>query len=672
MSLNSVVIGNNVTRIADYAFNYCVRLNSVTIPASVKYIGQYAFASPLLYTFLTSVYFQGSAPSADSTVFDGNSRVTVYYEPGTTGWWISSFGGAPTSELNFIMFSANPTNGMVPLAVSFTSPGADKGDITITSWSWTFGDGSMSTAQNPSHTYTTTGTFHPSFIAINNMGATLNGVGPASIEVFSAITFTANPNIGAVPLTVSFTSPAVDHNGNAITSWNWSFGDGSTSTAQNPSHTYTTTGTFSPSLMATNNIGATVVGVGPASITAIEYSNLYSFTGLSDGANPMAGLILSGNTLYGTTLYGGSSGNGTVFSLNTNGTGFNSLYAFTNGTDGANPMAGLILSGNTLYGTAEFGGTAGNGTVFAINTDGTGFTNLHTFSSLSGLYAGYNSDGAFPIGGLILSGNTLYGTAEAGGISGNGTVFSLNTNGTHFKTLYEFLNGSDGANPVAGLILSGNTLYGTADYGGTASNGTIFSLNTNGTGFETLYGFTNGSDGADPVAGLIISGNALYGTAYGGGISGNGTVFSLNTNGTGFTTLHSFPAFVINNFNSDGANPYAALILSSNTLYGTAYDGGTNGVGTVFSLIPPVGSLVPAQPSIASVILSGTNLVLNGINGQSGATYYVLMSTNLALPLSQWTPVATNVLSTSGNFTVTINNTVTRTVPQRFYILVTQ
>ena len=80
-------------------------------------------------------------------------------------------------------------------------------------------------------------------------------------------------------------------------------------------------------------------------------------------------------------------------------------------------------------------------------------------------------------------------------------------------------------------------------------------------------------------------------------------------------------------------------------------------------------SVVPARLGIASVRLSGANLVLNGINGQSGATYYVLTSTNLVLPLSQWTPVATNTLGASGNFTITVTNTVTTRTPQRFYIL---
>ena len=84
----------------------------------------------------------------------------------------------------------------------------------------------------------------------------------------------------------------------------------------------------------------------------------------------------------------------------------------------------MILSGNTLYGTADDGGSSGNGTVFAVNTDGTGFTNLHSFTAMSGT-SSTNSDGANPNAGLILSGNTLYGTTYGGGSSGNGTVFSL-------------------------------------------------------------------------------------------------------------------------------------------------------------------------------------------------------------------------------------------------------
>ena len=114
-------------------------------------------------------------------------------------------------------------------------------------------------------------------------------------------------------------------------------------------------------------------------------------------------------------------------------------YIGTN-SDGAYPFLGLLLSGNTLYGAAQVGGSSGWGTVFAVNTDGTSFTTLYNFKATSGSQGGYgiNSGGIAPNGGLIASGNTLYGTAQGGGTSGWGTVFAVNTNGTGFTTLHNF------------------------------------------------------------------------------------------------------------------------------------------------------------------------------------------------------------------------------------------
>jgi uncharacterized repeat protein (TIGR03803 family) len=161
------------------------------------------------------------------------------------------------------------------------------------------------------------------------------------------------------------------------------------------------------------------------------------------------------------------------------------LYSFTGGNDGGNPMAGLILSGNSLYGTTEYGGTNGSGTVFALNTNGTangtGYTNLYSFTALSGS-ASTNRDGANPMAGLVLSGNTLYGTEKSGGSSGVGTMFSIHTDGSGFTNYSLSISTGDSSHPVAGFVLSGNTLYGTTANGGGygyASGygyGTVFSL----------------------------------------------------------------------------------------------------------------------------------------------------------------------------------------------------
>ena len=342
------------------------------------------------------------------------------------------------------------------------------------------------------------------------------------------------------------------------------------------------------------------LGLIPAGqVEAQTFTNLHNFAGFpSDGVNPDAGLILSGKTLYGAAASGGKSMSGTLFAVNTDGSDFTNLYSFTEtsalnttNSDGAFPSARLVLSGSILYGTAPYGGTNGNGTVFTVNTNGLGFTILHTFSAsyLNSDDAYTNGDGANP-NEVILSGNTLYGTTFGSGTNGCGTIFAINTDGTDFTNLHNFGGfPSDGAEPLAGLILSGNTLYGTTIGGGSADVGTVFKINTDGTDFTNMHNFGSfPSDGANPYGGLILSGNTLYGAAVDGGTNGSGTVFAVNTDGTDFTNLHIFSTSYPNSdgayTNSDGLGPQAGFILSGNTLYGTTSGGGTNGNGTVFAI----------------------------------------------------------------------------------------
>jgi uncharacterized repeat protein (TIGR03803 family) len=318
------------------------------------------------------------------------------------------------------------------------------------------------------------------------------------------------------------------------------------------------------------------------------YTVLKNFAG-SDGATPGSGLTLTGSVLYGTTVFGGTSGQGTVFKLNSDGTGYTVLKSLSAGakdstgrytnSDGANPHAGLTLSSNVLYGTTYFGGTSANGTIFKLNTDGTSFTVLRALSSAATNSTGFytNDDGMFPDAALMLSGGVLYGTAYSGGSSGWGTVFRLNTDGTSYTVLNNFSNSPDGQGPRAGLTLSGDVLYGTTYYGGSSGNGTLFELSTNGTGYAVLKSFSHSPDGSNPDAGLTLSGSVLYGTTYYGGGAGNGMVFQINLDGTGFSVLKNLGG-------SDGATPGAGLMLSGSALYGTTGDGGTWGNGTVFQV----------------------------------------------------------------------------------------
>lgn len=299
--------------------------------------------------------------------------------------------------------------------------------------------------------------------------------------------------------------------------------------------------------------------------------------------------MASSGVFYGTTRSGGAGGNGTIFKLNADGSAFTNLHSFSAGAgpypytnaDGLTPNT-PVLSSNTLYGTTVQGGAFGYGTVYRINTDGSGFTNLHTFSAAPGFGAA-NQDGANPYGRLVIVGNTLYGTASGGGHAGSGTVFQLNTDGTAFNVISHLPGFGGPGFPLAGLVLSGTKLIGTSSVGGNPSRGAVFAVNTDGTGFGALHTFATG-EGAYPQAGLLLSGNTVYGTTLNGGASGIGTVFKLNSDGTGFSTLHTFIGSGMPLTNVDGGFPDGGLVLVGKTLYGTASEGGVSGWGTLFAL----------------------------------------------------------------------------------------
>ncbi len=122
---------------------------------------------------------------------------------------------------------------------------------------------------------------------------------------------------------------------------------------------------FVHAALATTLLGGLAAGMAPA--RADQLATVASFNG-SNGANPQAGLISVGGTLYGTTAGGGSGGAGTLFSLNPTTGALSTLASFT-GSNGANPYAGLISVGGTLYGTTYGGGSANDGTVFSYDTN---------------------------------------------------------------------------------------------------------------------------------------------------------------------------------------------------------------------------------------------------------------------------------------------------------------
>lgn len=390
-----------------------------------------------------------------------------------------------------------------------------------------------------------------------------------------------------------------------------------------------------------------------------DYAVLKVFTD-SDGSqsNPYSGLAFSGGTLYGTTYMGGSSRDGMVYKLNTDGSGFAVVKNFT-GSDGMNPWGGLVLSGSTLYGTTSGGGSYGNGTVFRVETDGTGFTNIYNFTSTPDPNF-TNSDGALPCADLLLAGSTLYGTTFGGGTLNLGVVFKVNTDGSSFAVLKSF-TGSDGANPFGGLALSGNTLYGTTEYGGSAyegpftGDGVAFKVNTDGSDFAVLKNFA-GSDGINPQADLVLAGNTIYGTTYGGGSSygptnqgGYGEVFKMNTDGSGFAVLKSFTG-------SDGSGPQAGPVLVGNTIYGTTSSGGSSSGGVVFKLeflsitTPPSTQTAETSTTVGFQVEAASPVRGLAYQWFFGGTNALGSATNSALYLTNIQPAQ------AGAYTVAVTN----------------
>jgi uncharacterized repeat protein (TIGR03803 family) len=332
----------------------------------------------------------------------------------------------------------------------------------------------------------------------------------------------------------------------------------------------------------------------PGAWAANQYKVLHKFNNKANGAYSDAGLIIdAAGNLYGTTAGGGhvslcdGDGCGVVFKLTPNADGSwteSMLYKF-NLSDGAEPDAGLIFdAAGNLYGTTAFGGASGHGTVFKLapNQDGSWTESvLHSFNF---------TDGAVPLAGLIFdAAGNLYGTTVDGGAYEYGTVFKLapNQDGSWTESMLHSFNNSDGAYPVAGLIFdAAGSLYGTTGGDSFSNAGKVFKLapNQDGSWTESVLHSFIGSDGEYPYAGLIFdaAGN-LYGTTYEGGASNYGTVFKLAPNQDGSwieSVLHSFHG-------SNGENPEAGLIFdAAGNLYGTTAFGGASGHGTVFKLAP--------------------------------------------------------------------------------------
>ena len=311
---------------------------------------------------------------------------------------------------------------------------------------------------------------------------------------------------------------------------------------------------------------------------------LFSFPPANNGLRPESRLVAMQGTLWGASFGGGGTdcpgGCGTIFKVTPSGEA-KEVYGFTGSGDAANPIGDLIAVNGTLYGTTLAGGCANSycnagcncGTVFSFSVAHNNERILHSF-------IGPNADGGFPVAGVTYARGALYGVTPY-------SAFRVGLGGS-FALLHRFGKGNDGANAQGTLLFFDGALYGTTSAGGAGCGnkgcGTIFKMTTSGNE-QVLYRFRGGSDGRSPMAGLIAVNGRLYGTTSRGGgcsrsSSGCGTIFKISPAGRE-QVLYRFKG------GSDGEFPGRGNLLASNgALYGTTERGGAKSSGTVFKFVP--------------------------------------------------------------------------------------
>ena len=315
-------------------------------------------------------------------------------------------------------------------------------------------------------------------------------------------------------------------------------------------------------------------------ISGGDFKILHEFTGgARDGWKPWSGLAINGNMLYGSTLYGGPHGEkgGVLYEIQTSGRGFGILHAFGESNDGFGPSTSPTLAGNSLYGLTRWGDLT-TGTIYSYDMITKTYKQLYRFGA---------DDGYEPLGTMTAgTDGFLYGLAWHGGLHDLGTLIRIKNDGSSFEILHHFTGGIQGKYPYDTPAFDGDhTLYGTTlgSYGADPSDlGTIFKYDLVKKTYAVLHNFAGGAnDSGKPNGSVVLSKDRkmLYGSTHGDKVWGGnefGSLYQMNTDGSGFRLLHEFSGKLA------GDTPMRTPLLIDGMLYGMTAYGGKNNFGTIY------------------------------------------------------------------------------------------
>ncbi len=371
---------------------------------------------------------------------------------------------------------------------------------------------------------------------------------------------------------------------------------------------------------------------------------------ITDEIYPTQMIMDSAGDLYGIfDSWAAPTSYSTVVELKKTASGYSvpiGLAGFLDNSSYGGPVGAVAVdSAGDVFGTTKYGGVNNNGTLFEIvpsSSSATGYGNPVTLVDFTG------ANGTLPEGNLIVdSSGNLFGTTGQGGANGYGTVFELVKSASGYSSAPVTLTSFDSTNdfPDSLIMDSAGDLFGTTEYGGPDTVGTVFELVKSASGYSapvTLAIFSRSSDGAYPGSLVMDKAGDLFGVTNLGGANDLGTVFEMVKSASGYSapvTIYTFDSL-------NGAEPTSLLINSAGDLIGTTSQGGMNDDGIVFKLT--FGPIAPTLTVTNAALQSNqTTVSLSGTIDAAGA----------GLPISIYdgtTLLGTTAASTAGAWSTSV------------------